>query len=273
MRRFYLLLIALVLSRSVYAIRVPVGADARYTALGNIQTLGIGFGNVYGQSAALAWHKHTVVGTTYTQGYFSDKNLSTKSVGLVLPVHMGTFGLQMQYFGFADYHEQFVGLSFGKRLGKHWAVGVQIDYFRIAQGGGYGNAHAVSADISLYAQLSKTISLGARLFNPVASGIGASHYKEPLPVGMQLGVMYMADKDIALLAEVENRLDQSKTTLKLGIEYRLHPMVYVRAGFSSSPQRLHAGFGWRYKAWRVDMATIYHQSLGFNPCVSLSLQF
>lgn len=273
MRYFFFLLNMLCWGVFAHAIRVPTGVDARGLSLANIRTVGIGFGNVYAQPAALAWHSQWAVGTTYAQSYFSDKNLSTKTVAIIAPVAKSTFGLHMQHYGFAAYSERCVALSVGKRLGKHLAAGVQFNYMQIVQGGGYGKAHAVSCDIALYAPLTHKFSLGVQLSNPVGSQMGNQYYKERLPMGMRVGVLFKADKDISLMAEVETRLDKQQKALRLGMAYRLHAAMQLRAGFSTQSNTLHAGLGLYYKAWQMDFATAYHQSLGFSPSVSLSFSF
>lgn len=256
-----------------HAIRLPTATGAKSVACGGVKVVGIGFDNVYAQPAALAWHSQWLLGTTYSHGYFSDKNLSTKQVAIVMPVNKGAFGCQMQYFGFADYNERLLALSYGMRLGKQWAAGVQMHYLHIAQGGGYGVASAVSCNISMYAKLNADLEMGIQLYNPVLSGIGYADNKEHLPTGMQIGAMYRVDKNIYLFAEVNNRIDTQRTQLKIGVEYVLHPKAYVAIGYSTTPQRLHAGFGLRFANWQIDMATAYHHSLGFSPVLSLSYSF
>ena len=70
----------------------------------------------------------------YFENRFLVKELALKAVGVVLPVNAGTFGLSFHEFGFNLYNEMMTGLAFGKKLGKSFSAGIQLDYLRIHLG-------------------------------------------------------------------------------------------------------------------------------------------
>ncbi|NOR87979.1 MAG: hypothetical protein GQ527_10250 [Bacteroidales bacterium] len=262
-----LFLIFLLISGKLLAIHEPKNIGARAIGMGNIGVVGIGFNSVYNNQAALAYLQNTSIGIDYHQGFFADHALGTKSAAFILPTGAGSFGLSMTYFGYSEYNEQKIGLAYGKALGKHLAIGVQLDYFRTYIGSDYGNAHALSFEIGIYSKLSESSELGAHIFNPIGMEIGDIN-REAIAIGFQFGLLYRIDDQLLLATEVEKILDQ-KTSYKFGLEYHIIDHFIVRTGVATSPTLFTFGFGLKMKRLLVDIGTGFHQTLGFTPRVSL----
>ena len=271
MRYKIFFLIIMLIPIQLMAVHDPNNRGARSIGMGNIGVVGTGFNSVYNNQAALAYFTHIAAGIDYDQGYFADKSLSTKSGAFIMPTGAGVFGLSMNYFGYSSYNEQKIGLAYGKTLGKHLAIGVQMDYFRTYIGGDYGNAQAVSFEIGLYSKLSESLELGAHIFNPIGMEIGDQN-PEPIPVGFQLGLLYHVDKNLILATEVEKILDQ-KESYKFGLEYIIAERFMVRTGLATSPTLFTFGFGLNMKNFIFDIGTGFHQTLGFTPRISLQFNF
>lgn len=266
-----LFLILLLIPYTLYAIHDPTTIGARSISMGNISVVGTDFHSLYHNQAAMAYYSSSSVGLDYDQGFFADKNLSTKSVGAILNTGIGNLGLQMKYFGFQLYNEQKIGLAYGRSLGKYLAIGVQLDYFRTYIGQDYGSAQALSFEIGFYSKLSPKLEMGAHIFNPIGMTIG-NEYKEDLPISFKLGMLYHIDENLLIASEVEKILTE-KTIYKFGLEYLLNDYFSVRSGISTQPTLFSFGMGLTLKKWVLDIGTAYHQTLGFTPRISLYFSF
>lgn len=260
-------LILLLISTQVRSAHDPTSIGAKSASLGTISVVGIDFNNLHNNQAALAYYNKMTVGLDYDQGYFVDKNLSTKTLGLTMPTGFGTLGVNMKYFGYEQYNEQKIGLAYGKALGKYLAVGVQLDYFRTFIGNDYGSAQAVSFELSLYSKLSEKLELGAHLFNPIGMQIGEQS-KEDIPISFKLGLLYHVDDRLYLATEAEKVLDE-KTIYKFGLQYMIVERFIARIGVATNPGLYTFGFGLKWDRLFLDIGTGYHQTLGFTPRVSL----
>jgi hypothetical protein len=264
-------LILFIIPISLFAIHDPVSIGAKSMGMGTVSVVGTDFYSLHHNQAALGFYDKISVALDYDQGFFADKNLSTKALGVVLPTGFGTLGVNMKYFGFSEYNEQKIGLAYGKALGKNFAIGVQLDYFRTFIGGEYGSAQAVSFEVGLYGHLSKKLDIGAHVFNPIAMKIGNQN-KEQLPVGFKLGLLYNLDPNLSLAIEAEKILEQ-KTIYKFGVQYLIGSHFVTRVGIATNPSLFTLGFGLKWNKILLDIGTGYHQTLGFSPRVSLLFNF
>jgi len=268
--RHYLLFFLLI-PLGLKAIHDPSNTGAASMGMGTIGVVGTNFHSLYNNQAALAYLPSTTIGIDYNQGFFADKNLSTKTAGLAVPTGWGTLGLNLKYFGYQMYNEQKIGLAYGKQLGKRLAIGVQLDYFRTFIGNDYGSAQAISFEIGFYSKLTDNLDIGAHIFNPIGAEIG-TEYAEKIPVAFKLGLMYHVDEHLRLATEAE-KIQNEKTNYKFGLEYEIGSYFISRIGIATQPTLFTFGFGLRYKKLIFDIGSGYHQTLGFTPAVSLLFKF
>src|ERR1035438_7204661 len=109
----------------------------------------------------------------YFENRFLMKELSLKAVYLDIPVKAGTFGLSCQEFGFNLYNEMKVGLAYGKKLGKSFSAGVQLDYLRIhlAEDLGTKNLFRSEFGFNLYNEMKVGLAYGKKLGKSFSAGV------------------------------------------------------------------------------------------------------
>ena len=74
-------------------------------------------------------------------------------------------------------------------------------------------------------------------------------------------------------AEIEKDSDRNPI-IKGGIEYLLHPSLAIRLGASTNPSLISFGIGYRLSSnFKIDVASSYHQNLGFTPGLSIQYAF
>ena len=89
---------------------------------------------------------------------------------------------------------------------------------------------------------------------------------------MRFGGSYKFSEKALLSSELEKNVGLT-TIFKAGLEYHIVEQVFLRGGIASNPTLSSFGFGFKLKQWQVDVASSYHQVLGFTPQVSLVYDF
>ncbi len=258
---------------------IPTGSRA--AALGNVSVASQDFYAVFNNQAGIANYKKPAIGVDW-QNHFLVGELSYNSAGLILPTHMGAFGGNIQYYGYALYNESKMGLSFARKFGEKFAAGLQMDYFMRHIAEGYGNANAFTFEMGMQADLSENLVLGVHVFNPIEVKYSGAD-EEKIPAVVTLGVFYSITDQLIITAETEKNM-LFKPVFRGGLEYTLPHPVSFRVGFSSIPARVGSegfsvanqfsfGFGYQWGNLQVDIAASMHQTLGWSPGLSLYYEF
>lgn len=196
---------------------------------------------------------------------FALADLNNLTAGVALPTSSGTFGISLNYFGFDLYNETKVGLAYSRRLMDKLSVGIQFDMLntRIPE---YGSKNLFTFEIGLQSELSKNLTLGFHLFNPVKLETVEGEY---LPTVIQGGISYAPSKKVLVNVELEKDID-FPFTIRTGIEYEMVDNFWLRLGVNTEPASVNFGIGYLMQnGLRLDIASSYHQELGFTPAVSL----
>ncbi len=224
---------------------------------------------MYSNQGCLAEIEYFSIGMS-TKRHFLLSEIGAYSMVIALPTRSGVLGLSINYFGNKYYKEQSVFVGFGKKLSPKLSIGIMIDYLSFFTEG-YGFAHLATFETGVLAKIDKKLRFGAHVFNPIRRKIG-SETKEILPVVMNIGMGYSPSEIVTLVFEVEKDMEQ-KAMLKVGVEYRIAKMLFVRGGYTLYPQRVSFGIGLRKKNLLIDAATTFHPVLGYTPSLSLTNVF
>ncbi len=238
---------------------------ARAAGMGNITSVTSGFWSAQNNQAGLANYKNISAGIYY-ENRFMIKALGLKAVGFVLPTKSGVFGLSYSNFGYSLYNENKIGLAYAKSFGENISAGIQLDYLLTHIDDDFKDKGVVTFEAGFQAKLTKDICVGVHVFNPVNAKIN-DYNNERIPAVFKLGISYLISKKILCLLEIE-KVTAQKPTIKTGMEYKILEKAYVRMGFMSDPVTFTFGFGFKIKKLKFDMASSYHQVLGFSPKVS-----
>lgn len=207
----------------------------------------------------------------YFENRFLLKELGLKAIGVEIPVKAGTFGLSFQEFGFNLYNEMKIGLAFGKKFGKAFSAGVQLDYLRIHIADDLGTKHLFTFEIGLQYHINHNLCFGVHFYNPITVKV-VSYQDERIPSVINLGFSWKFSEGFITTMEVEKDI-QLKPIFKAGLEYHFVKPVYVRAGLLTNPTMFTFGFGVEFGQVRFDFSSSYHLVLGYSPQVSLSYAF
>lgn len=265
MRRRYLILLLLAVSWLHAQDGHPGAAGARGLSMGHTGLVFTDLYSLHSNPAGLAELRAFSAAATAEQRFLISELRQVSAAG-ALPVGGGAFGVRLQHYGFELYREQQVGLAYARRLGEGFRLGAQFIYFgnRIPA---YGSRHLLTFQLGLQARLLPHLSLGAALFNPLR--LERSEAGERLPSRFALGLGYTPSPQLLLTLEAEKDLD-FPLRVKGGAEYRIVRPLLLRLGAASHPALFTFGLGLRLgSGLGIDLASSWHQHLGFTPGISL----
>lgn len=243
---------------------VFTGANARSIALGGTGVAGAGLSSLGNNPAGLAALEQWGAGVQAEQRFLLTE-LQLLSVAGAVPTASGNFGLQLNYFGFADYNEQKLGLIYARKLFDQLYLGAQVGFFntRIPE---YGSRGLITFDLGLLAPISKELSFGLHLLNPMRMEIIEG---ENLPTVLRFGLDYQPAEKIHILAELEKDIQQL-VRVHTGLEYQIIDPLYLRLGVATEPVAVSFGVGYVLaNGLAIDVASSYHQVLGFTPALGV----
>lgn len=243
---------------------VFTGTNARSIALGGSGVAASGIYALGNNPAGLANLETWAAGAQAEQRFLLSE-LQLFSAAGALPTASGTFGLQLNYFGFEAYNEQKLGLTYARKLFDQLYLGAQLGLFnlRIPE---YGNRTLVTADIGLLAPISRSVSFGMHLVQPMRMEVTEGEY---LPTVLRFGLDYQPSEKIHLLAEVEKDI-QKTARVHTGLEYQVIDPLFLRVGVATEPASASFGVGYLLAGGlSIDVAAAYHQVLGFTPAFGL----
>ena len=220
--------------------------------------------------AGLGWLTKVEAGV-FAQNRFLVKEMNYMGFAYAHPVKSGAFALSFTNFGYTQYGESKLGLAYGMKFSERITGGVQINYHNTRIGNNYGSASVLSTEMGLQAKLTSKLELGLHLFNPTQAKLNDFN-DERMPTIMRLGMAYTFSNKVFITLEAEKDID-FPANFKAGIEYKANDKIYLRGGIGASPTAATFGVGVYHKGLKFDLASSYHQVLGFIPEVSLTYVF
>lgn len=257
------------------ALLVIIGLNAQNEGISGARSYGLAgnailFQDVWSTNnnpAGLGELKSWNAGFSY-ENQFLLNELSNRTIIATLPVSQGSIGLSVNQFGFSNYNENRIGLSYGQQLGKKLSMGIQLNYLNVRLGGEYGSRSALSGNIGLLAKITKELSLAAVVVNPNRARL-SDFTDERFPTLIKLGLGYQFSDKLQVISEVVKDIDFD-SNLRVGIEYYAVKKLYFRAGYATTPSLTSFGFGVDLTHVKLDFASSFDSNFGFSPQISFS---
>lgn len=226
--------------------------------------------SVHHNQAGLAWLEAPTAGVFF-QNRFTLKELSQSGVAFAYPIKGGTFGLSYAGFGYQLYRENKIGLAYSMKFSDRISGGVQLNYHSLRLGNTYGQGNTFSVEAGIQAKITEKFTAGVHLFNPTRAKL-VTFNDERIPTIFRFGVNYAVSEKVLLTGEAEKDIDFD-AVFRAGLEYKTGNQFFLRTGIATNPGLISFGFGYWNKGLKVDLATSYHQVLGFSPEIGLSYRF
>lgn len=267
-----ILTLASALILSMYdAIAQPTPSGARSVGMGRSSVALTDIWGINNNQAGIALITNPMVGICY-ENKFMLKEISNKSIAAIFPTKFGVLGASYNHFGYHLYNQQKIGLAYARSFSKYFRVGVQLDYLITSLGNNYGNNSNITFELGIQSDVSKKITLGAWVYNPIHVQL-ADYNNEKIPIVMRFGFLWNLAKNTMITIEAEKNTSISPIVIRGGVEYSIKKKYYFRGGFSTSNEIFSFGAGIIIKNIAFDISSIMHETMGFSTQASLNYHF
>lgn len=262
----YIYLICILFHTSVQA---QINPGPRSTSMGSA---GVAMQDVWAlqqNPAGAAGIEKPIFAIGYEQRFFN-QDLSTQTALFAFPYRQNVFGLSFQRYGISDYNEQRAGFAYSRRFGNslYAAVGFNYHYIEVTK---YGSAQTFSVEAGLQYRVTEKLWIASHIANPNRSRY--DNLSGPIiPVSLSFGASYRFTDKVLICSDIQKVLNSS-TDVKMGLEYKLIEWFSLRGGISANPFKQYAGFGLSYQRFCVEAASSSHPNLGFSPQIAISYEF
>ena len=218
---------------------------------------------------ALASMTQTTVSATY-QSRFLLKEMQSQGLVFVQPIQRGVLSFGASMHGNELLRIFRGGLGYSMKLSEKFYAGVQFNYNRIALAENYGTQSTMTAECGVFISLTENWSLGASVFNLGRAKL-SDFQDERLATRFRLGSSISLSKVVELCFEAQKDVERP-LRIKVGVEYLPNKSLAIRAGCKLNPLEISSGFGCLWPAFQLDVATQYHQFLGWTPQVTFTFR-
>jgi hypothetical protein len=248
-------------------------SGARFSAMANIGVMCPDLWSVSHNQAGLGFYNHLAAGLHH-ENRFAVPQLSLNSAAFTLPTQTGTFGLSYSYFGYSSYHENKVGLAFGKSINKWFSAGIQFNYLNTYVADETGNINSMTIEAGIMAKPVKNLCIGVHIYNPAGAHFNDLAEKERIPVIFSLGAGYNYQDKFLIAIETTKDLEIKSALYKAGFEYRIKNFLLLRTGVIINEYISHSfGLGLVFKKICADLAFSRQQVIGYTPHFSVQYWF
>jgi hypothetical protein len=244
----------------------PVGARA--AGMGNIITVPTDVWAAVNNPAGLGILTGIHIGVSHEQR-FTMPEMGVSTLAGAFPLLGNGVGFSISNLGFTNYGENRFGIAAGRKLSKHLAVGISVDGHLMRFPEDYKNLFAVNGNAGVWAMPAKNFTLGFYVFNLTFSKWN-DYERTKLPVVFSLGAGYLLAAPVQLFAEISKNIYET-ARIKIGTEFLVGKVLYLRTGIITQPFEVHFGVGYIYKNFRFDAALSRHPTLGYTPQAAVSM--
>lgn len=218
--------------------------------------------------AGLAYLTDYAISAFYSNR-FNLKETGYSAITIVLPVKPGTFSINASNFGYSAYSESKIAIGFGKRLGKYFSAGIQVNYIHTFISDIYDDKNGVYADLGLISIPFKKLRIGFHVINPIGSTFFDKDLISPV---VRTGISYDVNESILIGFQIDKEL-YSSLEIKAGMEFELREHFFIRSGINLKTIEYSFGIGIDLKNVKCDLGFSNHQILGYSPNISLTYEF
>jgi hypothetical protein len=223
-----------------------------------------GIEGAYCNQAGLAEIRHFSMDVS-VEKRFNLGELGVYSFASAYNVRDNILGIMVSGFGFSDYTEQKMGAIYARQLTNTISVGGQLGFLRYNLRG-YDRVTTASLEMGMIVKLSDEFSWAGHIFAPGDAEIKSGFLKG---TRFRLGGKYMPSTKVAVMAEVEKRVDRFPSFM-VGAVYQVHKHFGISIGVNPRLRLVGFGFALSFKDhYKVIAAAGINDVIGNTPAVSL----
>ncbi len=201
-----------------------------------------------------------------SQRRFSLSELTNSQIGVLKKFgDNNAFGVSLNSYGFSEYREQKLSLSYARRLLEKLSISVNFDYNQLIISEN-GQKSFFTYGIGLSGKINDKMGYAAYVFNFENSSIGLQSESNAY---IHLGFYNCVTDKLKIYTEVEKYIEESPN-LKVGLEYSPIALLDVRLGFNTLPGTMAFGLSLDlFSDITIDADFQYNNLLGTSPSLSL----
>tara|TARA_Y100000590_G_C15287118_1_gene851073 strand:- start:148 stop:729 length:582 start_codon:yes stop_codon:yes gene_type:complete len=166
-----------------------------------------------------------------------------------------------------------------------FAIGYSLNYLSVFQNesaGPFGDGQnglpskdysSYTLDVGIYSSLRNKIAFGAYAKNISNATISRGSAVVHLPRRLDIGMTYIPSEDLIATFALERVLGYDKSSFRFGMEYLVSNLFAVRSGIQISPNRLGAGFSYKFKKIDLSYSILTHPVLSLTDVFNLKVYF
>ena len=239
---------------------------ARQASMGGSSIFGEDVNSIWNNQAGLGYIKDISFGVNY-ENRFLLSELASKSFGVVYPTDYGSIGVSINSYGFTNYNENRIGLSYGRLFNNGLSFGFAIDYMRFHIAEDYGNKSFATIETGMMYCLNDQMRFALHLFNPVYVSL-TEDSNEHLPTIFSVGLAYEPNDKTIIIIELEKDIAFSPR-LHFGVEYIIIDGFLIRTGVVNNPIENSFGLGYIFKNISIDISFVANYILGACCVISI----
>lgn len=203
--------------------------------------------------------------------HFMIAELASKNLVASFANPKNGYGLSFSQFGFHDYSENKLAISYSRSFSDHFSMGIQGNRLSTVISEPYGSSSSFSINLGIYSKISDQISLAAQLINP-SSSTKDQEKKEPYPQSLRFGIEYRAISYLRFIGVIMKE-HFYPLRLSVGLEYEKNEQFLMNLGFSNHINQFSFGINHQFKQLNFGIASSYNHQLGFSPAIEVGYLF
>lgn len=183
-------------------------------------------------------------------------------------------GVDISSFGYDAYRENRVRASVGKQLNRKWTLGISLQYAWLQTELADRSVSFLSADAGVSCRLVENLLIGMLIKDAPSFRIGDNEveYKDFNQFSVQIGFQWQVINSMLIVAALGGSNEQ-KIRGNAGMEYTVWQQFHLRAGLQTAPLLPSFGIGYDFRRFTLDIAGVYHSTLGIQTGIGLTFNF
>jgi len=186
--------------------------------------------------------------------------LNHYTISGTVPARPGTFGVQLNYFGYPSYHEMEPSLGYAKKLGEV-SLGIKLNY-RMVSIPAYGSKSSVIPEIGSIWHITDKLHTGLRIYNPL-SYFASNDTEARFSYSYSSGIGYEVSPIVFLGISI-NKEENKTVEVNTAVLYHFAKMFFAGMGISSANAHAHFNLGYQYHHLRIDVNSSWDARLGIS---------
>ncbi len=213
-----------------------------------------------------------VTAALYTENRFLLPELSLAGFAVILPFSGSVLGVSFSGFGNSLYREGKTGVAYARSFGERLSTGLKISYHFASIADGSGHHGTAVAELGVVYEPVPGLLIASHVFNPTMAGRPDCPHSGSfinIPTVIRTGFSYRFSDNVLLSMEAGKDI-RLPPVFRAGVEYAPGEAIVMRTGVSTNPFQNAFGIGFRRGRLQIDIATAYHYTLGYSPCVAMT---